>query len=205
MVGLLTMLLGLFAVRAAISGSGNGSPSLSAAAADRIEDTEDKYAIEDAATVFFAAEGQLVLEADSGAASGNWSRVSVDGEQGMLWNADGNSYQSPRDGEELSFDFVIEENGTYYIALHAGRFKSAQDPGDVRDDTGNDAWVKMINLETGDVVLGPIKLFTVLGESDRELRWGKTFDANHEKSDAKVSLEGDTAYRLELIGGRTAM
>ncbi|MEO1195848.1 MAG: hypothetical protein AAFX45_06725 [Pseudomonadota bacterium] len=200
MLGLLAVLFGFFAVGAGGSGAQGGSQPLSADDADRIAEAEEDYAVEDAAAAFYAADGQLVLEAESGEANGHWSKVSVDGETGMLWDAEKNSYNTAQAGQELSFDFVTQEGGDYFIALHAGRFQSAQDPGDVRSDTGNDAWVKVTNLETGEVVLDPIKLFTGLGEADRELKWGNTFDENHVKSSAKVSLEADTGYRLELIG-----
>ena len=50
------------------------------------------------------------------------------------------------------------------------------------------------------MILDPTKLFVGLGDADEELRWGDTFDINHDKSDARVQLEDDTAYRLDLIG-----
>lgn len=206
MLGLFAVLLGFFAL--GTSGSSSQTGGSEPVAANDPNDANGSspdgamqtYGIADTASAFYAAEGQLILEAESGDANGAWKKVAVDGETGMLWDADGNSYNRAQDGQELSFDFVAEEGGSYFIALHAGRFKSAQDPGDVRHDTGNDAWVKVTNLETGEVILDPIKLFTGLGDADRELKWGKTFDANHEKSDAKVTLEADTGYRLELIG-----
>ena len=206
MLGLLALLFGVAAVGAVTvaSGTDNGSSGSDDGGSQSTKTlaatAEETYGVEDAASTFYAADGQLVLEAESGEASGSWSQVRVEGEKAMLWDAEGNSYGQAREGEEIAFDFVTEEAGTYKIALHAGRFQSAQDPGDVRDDTGNDAWVKITNIETGEVLVEPTKLFTSLGEADRELKWGKTFDKNHEKSDAQVTLEADTAYRLELIG-----
>lgn len=209
MLGILALLFGLVAVGAgaAVSGSSQAATTENDDTDPDMTDpdqpdtvTEDFEGITDTAAAFYAAGGQLVLEAESGEASGYWEQVQVDGETAMLWDADNNSYGQARDGEELSFEFVTEEAGTYFIAMHTARVQSAQDPDDVRSDTGNDAWVKVTNLETGEVILDPTKLFTVLGNSDQELKWGRTFDENHVKSDAQVTLEGDTAYKLELIG-----
>lgn len=193
-------MLGTTAIGLAATGGRSDGSSGSLSKKDLAAAAEEDYGITDAKAAYYAADGQLVLEAENGDANGSWSEVRIEGEQAMLWDADGNSYGQARAGEELSFEFVTEDAGTYKIALHAGRFKSAQSPDDVRDDTGNDAWVKITNIETGEVIVEPTKLFTGLGEADRELRWGKTFDKNHEKSDAEATLEADTAYRLELIG-----
>ena len=210
MYGLFALLLGLFAV-GSVSG---GSETTEAAVEDTPDDGPDDAgggsdgggeasflsAFDDPDTAYYAADGQLILEAENGHASGDWKSRTIEGEEAMLWDSDRNSYRNADPDQALSFEFMAEEDGTYKIALHAGRVKAAQDPGDVRDDTGNDAWVKVTNLETGEVVLEPTKLFTVLHDSDRELRWGKTFDKDHDKSDSEVTLEKDTAYRLELIG-----
>ena len=42
--------------------------------------------------------------------------------------------------------FIAEEAGRYYIAIHGGRVTSAMDPDDVRDDMGNDSFVRITNL-----------------------------------------------------------
>ena len=118
----------------------------------------------------------------------------------MLWDAESNSYNRVQDDQALSFEFVAEEAGTYSISIHGGRVASTMDPDDVRDDTGNDSYVRVTNLETGEVVVDPTKLFIGLGSADETLRWGTTFDENHDFSPAQAELEAGTAYRLDLIG-----
>ena len=72
--------------------------------------------------------------------------------------------------------------------------------GKERADTGNDIFVSIINEQTGEVVQKPTKLYTNLGNSDGDLRWGTTFDANHQHSPAQVGLKANTQYRLEVAG-----
>lgn len=170
--------------------AGGGSSDMSATLA----------ALSSPGTAFYAEDGQLVVEAESADASGDWVSRMVDGERTMLWDSDRNNFNRVEDDQALSYEFIAEEAGRYFIAIHGGRVTSAMDPGDVRHDMGNDSFVRVTNLETGEVVLDPTKLFIGLGDADEELRWGKTFDKNHVKSDAQVQLEDDTAYRLDLIG-----
>ena len=156
--------------------------------------------------VFQAEDGQLVLEAESANLTGDWQSVTVQGEKSVLWDAARSSYGKVPEGQTLSYQFAMDESGTYSIALRSGRIKSVMNQSDrfehgkERTDTGNDAYVSLVNADTGEVVQQPTKLFTGLGSSDRELRWGGTFDANHKKSPAQVSLAANTRYRLEISG-----
>ncbi|MEM7770731.1 MAG: hypothetical protein AAF327_09490 [Cyanobacteria bacterium P01_A01_bin.37] len=159
--------------------------------------------------VFMAQDGQLVLEAESATPVGSWKSVSVDGETGLLWDAANSSYGKVPTGQTLSYAFETDESGSYNIAMHSGRIKSTMNGSDryengkggkERSDTGNDAYVAIVNAETGEVVQKPTKLFTGLGSADRDLKWGTTFDANHKKSQAKVDLDANTQYRLEISG-----
>ncbi|MEM7719547.1 MAG: hypothetical protein AAF222_10100 [Pseudomonadota bacterium] len=212
LLAVLAALLGATGLSGGSSGDGGTTTSASAGASDpggtssgsnnapSSDASETLAALSAPEDAFFAADGQLVLEAESGTASGHWQAKMVDGEMGMLWDAESNSYNRAQDDEALSFEFVTEEAGRYYIAVHGGRVASAMDPEDVRSDTGNDAFYRVTNLETGEVILDPTKLFIGLGSADEELKWGKTFDKNHVKSDAQVQLDADTAYRLDLIG-----
>jgi hypothetical protein len=94
----------------------------------------------------------------------------------------------------------MEESGTYNIALNSGRVKSAMTSAERNlSDRGNDAFVSIVTAG-GNVVLPPTKLYTQLGGSDEDLRWGTTFDRNHSKSGANVSLNANTDYRLEITG-----
>lgn len=159
--------------------------------------------------VFQADKGQLVIEAESTQLAGNWQSVTVDGEEAVLWDANNSSYGKVPAGQTLSYQFETDEGGNYSIALHSARMKSAMNAGDryengsggaERSDTGNDAYVAVTNAETGEVVQAPTKLFTGLGSSDQDFKWGTTFDANHKKSAAQVSLEANTQYQLEITG-----
>ncbi|MEO0532263.1 MAG: hypothetical protein AAF215_00120 [Cyanobacteria bacterium P01_A01_bin.123] len=160
-------------------------------------------------SVFLAQNGQVVIEAESANPTGDWQKVTVGGEASLLWDAAQSSYGKVPNGQTLAYQFETDEAGTYSIAMHSGRIKSAMNASDryengksgpERTDTGNDAYVSIINAETGAVVQSPTKLFTGLGSSDRELKWGTTFDANHNKSQAQVTLQADTQYRLEISG-----
>lgn len=207
----MNLLLALFASLLAAGGAGGSGSSTAAASTPDDSDSgsgsggDDKSpdlmaSLTSPETTFYSEDGVLVLEAESGFASGAWEEKTVDGEQVMLWDAESNSYGSAKDTEALSFEFVAEEAGTYFIAIHGGRVSSAMDAEDVRNDTGNDSYVKITNLESGEVILDPTKLFVGLGDADEELKWGQTFDKDHVKSQSKINLEEETAYRLDLIG-----
>lgn len=160
-------------------------------------------------SVFLAQNGQVIIEAESTNPTGGWQQVTVEGEASLLWDAAQSSYGKVPSGQTLTYQFETDKAGTYSIALHSGRIKSAMNASDryengnggpERTDTGNDAYVSIINAETGAVVQPPTKLFTGLGRSDPELKWGTTFDANHNKSPDEVNLEAETQYRLEITG-----
>ncbi|MEO1024663.1 MAG: hypothetical protein AAFX07_03810 [Pseudomonadota bacterium] len=185
---------------AGLGGSGGGSDSASASG-DGADTGPTGANLADPANAYYAEDGRLVLEAENGDANGNWVETTVDGETAMLWDGSTNSYGQAQDGQELSFEFVTEEAGQYYIAMHAGRVKDVMSASDAaRHDTGNDAWVRLTDLDSGAVILQPTKLFTNLGNTDEELNWGKTFDKSHNFSDPKVNLEANTSYRLDIVG-----
>ncbi|MEO1299027.1 MAG: hypothetical protein AAFW75_25270, partial [Cyanobacteria bacterium J06636_16] len=156
--------------------------------------------------MFSTKNGKLILEAESAKAVGDWKQTTVDGEKSLLWDADRSSYGKVPTGQTLSYEFRTDEGGAYNIALHSARVKSVMNASDrfengkERTDTGNDAYVSLINAQTGAVVQKPTKLFTGLGSSDKDLKWGTTFDANHKKSAAQVNLAANTEYRLEITG-----
>ncbi|MEO0456143.1 MAG: malectin domain-containing carbohydrate-binding protein [Cyanobacteria bacterium P01_A01_bin.114] len=157
-------------------------------------------------SLFLGKNGQIILEAESATPTGDWKQVTVQGETSLLWDASQSSYGKVPTGQTLSYQFETDKTGTYSIAMHSGRVKSAMNASDrfengkERTDTGNDAYVSIVNAETGKVVQKPTKLFTGLGSSDKTLKWGTTFDASHKKSPAQVSLEANTQYRLEIAG-----
>lgn len=156
--------------------------------------------------VFLANNGQVVIEAENTKLQGDWEQVTVDGEKSVLWDANQSSYGGVPKGQTLSYKFETDESGQYNIALHSARLKRAMgnselfNNGNPRSDTGNDAYVAVVEQSTGKVVRNPTKLFTSLGNSDGDLKWGNTFDANHKKSSAQVNLKDNTQYRLEISG-----
>ncbi|MEM1352078.1 MAG: hypothetical protein AAGF27_07020 [Pseudomonadota bacterium] len=159
-------------------------------------------------SAFYGQNGQLILEAESGDAEGNWQEIRLDGETTMLWDADSSSYRSPPANQSIDFDFVVEDSGTYTIALRGARVRDVMNDSDrleangsLRTDTGNDAYIKVTNLDTDQVVVEPTKLFVGLGDRDEELRWGSTFDEHGSGfRTATVNVEAGTNYGLEIIG-----
>lgn len=159
--------------------------------------------------VYAGQNGTVVLEAESAKLQGEWASRTVDGEKGVLWDADRSNYGTVDPDEKLTYTFATDEDGTYYAALHSTRVKSVMNDndryengsgGDERSDTGNDIYFGIKDAETGEYVQQPIKLFTGLGDTDQDLRWGTTFDGNGGKQAAKVTLEANKAYELEITG-----
>ncbi len=159
-------------------------------------------------TTYAGQDGLIVLEAESAAAQGDWDARTIGGEDGLLWDADRSNYGTVDHDEKLTYRFTPDEDGTYYAALHSARVKSTMNDsdryengssGDERTDTGNDIYLGVKDVETGEYVQDPIKLFTGLGSSDRELKWGTTFDSGGKRA-ASVTLEADKEYDLEIIG-----
>ncbi|MEO0867157.1 MAG: hypothetical protein AAFY17_01685 [Cyanobacteria bacterium J06642_11] len=159
--------------------------------------------------VFQMQGGQLVMEAESAEAVGDWQVTTLNGETSLLWDPEASSIAKVPDGQTLTYEFETDAAGSYGIALHSGRVKSAMGAedrykngrnGEERRDTGNDVFISVVNTETGQVVQSPTKLFTVLGNTDKTLKWGTHFDGKHTISPAQVNLQGDTRYRLEISG-----
>ena len=156
--------------------------------------------------IYLAENGQVVIEAENTDLEGDWEAVTVEGKQSVLWDPDQNSYDRVPDGQTLSYLFETDESGQYSIALNSARRKSVMNDSDLfengqpRTDTGNDVYVSVVDQSTGEVIQNPTKLFTGLGDSDGELKWGDTFDTNDKKSAAEVTLKEKTQYRLEITG-----
>jgi len=150
--------------------------------------------------VYQMQEGRLILEAESSALEGNWERISVAGRTAALYDGP-NSFSQKPEGQTLSYDFLTDEAGIYDLSIFGARLNSAQSPGESqRSDLGNDVYVEMIDVATGGVVQSAIKQYIQLDYSNREFRWGNTFDQNGRKSQAKIELEGDRQYRLQITG-----
>ncbi|MEL6828435.1 MAG: hypothetical protein AAFN91_19495, partial [Pseudomonadota bacterium] len=156
--------------------------------------------------VFIGENGRIIMEAESGDASGNWSQDQIDGETVMVWDAARSSYRNVPNNDQISFQFQTDESGEYAIGLRSGRDRSVMndedlfDDGALRRDTGNDVYVRITNLDDGTEVQAPVKMFTGLGNSDRDLQWGRNFDVRDEREPARVELEADTNYQLDIIG-----
>ncbi|MEM6638068.1 MAG: hypothetical protein AAF667_19525 [Pseudomonadota bacterium] len=160
-------------------------------------------------TMFTGKDGLLVFEAESAKTEGYWTKTNVDGERVMLWNAPKSNYGKVDEDETLSYDFTTDESGRYSFALHSGRVKSVMNGSDryhngvdgaERTDTGNDAYVGVVDVETGEYIKEPTKLYTGLGSADRDLKWGTTFEDSSGHYSATVDLEAGKEYRLEVTG-----
>ena len=155
---------------------------------------------------FQGENGTIVIEAESTEIQGYWRETIVDGETVLLWDAPSSNYSVVDPDEELSYSFVADEGGTYHIAMHSARVKSTmgnselfEADGTARTDTGNDAYVAIFDVEAGEYLQEPTKLFTGLGGTDETLRFGTTFDAESHFP-ATVGLEAGKEYRLEITG-----
>lgn len=197
------------------SGTDIGSPmddpsaSVGDGAGPNTEDPTAGFGASASEAAFFGEDGQLILEAESGEAEGNWEETTVDDETVMLWDADSSSYGSAPENEAISFDFVVDESGTYSISLHGARVRDVMNASDLlegdgttlRTDTGNDVYIKITDLDADEVVVEPTKLFIGLGDRNEELRWGSTFDTRSDGHfPATAEVEAGTNYSLEIIG-----
>ncbi|MEM9970857.1 MAG: hypothetical protein AAF762_07135 [Pseudomonadota bacterium] len=156
--------------------------------------------------VFSGDNGTVILEAESASPRGDWSSRTVDGERVLLWNSDRSNYNRVEESETLRYLFKTDESGKYSIAMHSGRVKSVMNDsdrfenGNERTDTGNDAYVGIRDAVTGEVIKVPTKLFTGLGSSDQELRWGTKFDDRSGHYNAEIQLQANRIYELEIVG-----
>ncbi|MEM9435438.1 MAG: hypothetical protein AAGA15_00235 [Pseudomonadota bacterium] len=158
---------------------------------------------------FYTAEdGVLIMESETMKSEGSWEERTVDGEAVMLWDHHKSNYGTVNPDQELVAAFTVDKDGTFSISTHGGRVKSVMGnselfhgDGSPRGDTGNDAYIAIKNLDTGEYVKEPTKLFVGLGQSDQDLRWGDTFE-NHAQGfhAARVELEQGVTYQIEITG-----
>ncbi|MEO1401211.1 MAG: hypothetical protein AAFV72_08110 [Cyanobacteria bacterium J06635_1] len=66
-------------------------------------------------SVFLGKNGQIVLEAESSAPTGDWKKVTVQGEASLLWDAPQSSYGKAPSGQTLSYQLATDQAGTYSI------------------------------------------------------------------------------------------
>lgn len=160
-------------------------------------------------TTFQGQDGRIVIEAESAQAVGDWRQTRVDGETALLWDPETSNYRTVDPSQTLSYNFVTDERGEYHIGLNSARVGSVLNAddryengrsGEVRTDTGNDVYVAVIDVATGDVVRAPTKLFTYFGDADEQFRTGFRFDENHNQYEATVDLDANREYRLEITG-----
>jgi len=159
--------------------------------------------------VYSGTGGTLILEAENTDLQGDWSRVTVDGEQSILWDSDKSNYGQVDPAETVKFTFMVDESGVYSVGMHSGRIKSVMNDSDryengssgaERTDTGNDAYVGLVDAVTGEVIKTPTKLYTGLGSADQDLKWGTKFDDSSGHYDAELTLEAGRIYELEITG-----
>ncbi|MEM9310997.1 MAG: Ig-like domain-containing protein [Pseudomonadota bacterium] len=169
--------------------------------------TSNTQAASQSEPVYQGEDGTIVFQAESSEPSGYWTETTVDGRTVMLWDAPYSNYTKVDPDEALSYKFVPDEGGDYFIGLYSARVKSVMNQGELfddngwpRTDTGNDVYVSIVEVATGEVIQEPTKLYTWLQGSDEELRFGHTFDANHQKWQAAVGLEAGVEYELIITG-----
>ncbi|MGK7935651.1 MAG: hypothetical protein AB4206_07585, partial [Xenococcaceae cyanobacterium] len=151
--------------------------------------------------VFQAQNGQVIIEAENTWLQGEWKKVTIDGQETVLWDGERSNYSGVDNGETLSYTFKTDEAGTYHLAMNSARERNVMSEDEKwRGDTGNDAFVSIVEADTGKVVRSPVKFVTYLGNSDRDLTWGNNFDINHEQIGASLWLNDDTKYSLEVSG-----
>ncbi|GFE63194.1 polysaccharide lyase [Litoreibacter roseus] len=158
--------------------------------------------------LFQGEGGQIVMEAESGAATGDWMRTNIGGNSALLWNPKHSSYEAAPSDQSITFDFRTDEAGIYSLAMLAARNKNTMGQADLhnskgkaRADTGNDVYVRIVDLDTGAVILQPTEFYAWLGHSNKEQVWGtKFYIGSGYKRPAEIELDADTNYRLEVIG-----
>lgn len=141
--------------------------------------------------------GRLVLEAEAAALAGMWRKTTISGREGVLY-AGADSFARPPAGQTLSYSLRPDQSGTWSMALHSSRENSLI-PG-FRFDLGNDAWIQVTDVASGNVIRTPVKLYTDFGNANRVWRWGRTFDFNSSKVPAQLALTAGRTYRLDVIG-----
>ena len=167
-------------------------------------------ATHDASGIFAGTGGTLIIEAESATPVGHWETARMDGEDVLLWDHTQSYYGSVQDSEKLTYGFTVDESGDYYLATHAGRdyavmnnsdrYEGGDPANEERTDTGNDAYYGIYDVEAGEYIKVPTKLYTGLGGADEDLRWGTKFDDASGHHDAVVALEAGKEYRLEIVG-----
>jgi len=159
--------------------------------------------------MFTGENGTVIIEAESSAETGDWTERTIGGERVMLWDSETSNYNTVDPDEALIYTFSTDESGRYFIALHSTRVKSVMNDsdrfesnGEERTDTGNDIYFAVVDAATNSYVTEPIKLFTGLGNRDREFAWGTRFDppGDGAQPTATVDLQANREYRLEITG-----
>ncbi|MEO1641405.1 MAG: calcium-binding protein [Pseudomonadota bacterium] len=159
--------------------------------------------------MFRGQDGTVIIEAESSAETGDWTERTIGGERVMLWDSAASNYNRVDPDEALIYTFSTDESGRYFIALHSTRVKSVmndndrfEEDGTERTDTGNDIYFAVVDAATNSYVTEPTKLFTGLGNRDREFAWGTRFDppGDGAQPTATVDLQANKEYRLEITG-----
>ena len=143
----------------------------------------------------------ISMKATAGKVSGNWKSKNISGRDVMVWDAKESNYEKPQDGQSISFDMKVPKSGTYTINLDSARVRSVMGAGEKYiKHAGNDAFVKVTDMDTGEVVLKPEKLFTFFGDTDEKFNVGDEFSKGHNTRSAVVNLDAGGNYKFEVIG-----
>lgn len=143
----------------------------------------------------------ISLKATDVPSSGSWRKMNVGGRSSMVWDAASSNYGSPDPNEALSFNIRPSKSGVYNVDLQSARLPSVMSSHEAHEnDRGNDVFFQVTDLETGEVIQRPTKLFTYFGSQNETYKSGDTFDSNHRKSPAQIKLDGGSRYRIDIIG-----
>ncbi|MEL6370544.1 MAG: DUF5060 domain-containing protein [Pseudomonadota bacterium] len=160
---------------------------------------ENVHLMEDGRVVMQAEDGEFLFQGSS--ANNNWRLTKefpgYKGDGVLLWT--GNDYfGSNNAGQErtapMKFQFTADEPGTYYITLRAIRPVTGEE-----SDRNNDFFVKFEDENYKKVFFSGNR---------EEFKWASTYDVNHQKSQAKVTItqqmidQNDGVFEL-FVSGRS--
>jgi hypothetical protein len=153
-----------------------------------------------------------VVSALNMASSGFWKPTKIGNNvDAMLWDPTSPSgksqsnYKAPGSGQSLSFNYSPSNAGRHLITVTGGRIDSAVNDAEKGGhkgikDKGNDVFVQVRDLDTGQLALSPQKLLIRVNDRGGQLLSGNEFSRGHSISPAFVDLQAGGNYQVEFIG-----
>jgi|GEM_PF-2572727 len=158
--------------------------------------------------------GEMV-PASAMAASGHWTSAMVGGQSVMVWNpvsatgAEQSNYGRPDQSQSLSFRFSPTEGGQHRITVEGARIDSAVNEGEYNKHQGtskgvhhlgNDVYLQVRDMDTGELVMQPQKFFLRVNDNGDTLMTGSEVDAHGRIVPATVNLNAGGNYQVEFLG-----